>query len=190
MVADGVHVLLGPALVMLLFRSGRAEPYLVAMLSAGLPDLDRFLFGPLIDWGYLAGPLWAHRGITHSLLVMALFVGLAHQVDEARAGAIGYGSHLAADFLTGNVRLFAPFDVTAYGLGYDWLLGSAVAGGFSSVVLVVGVVAMARRERVDRLRRGVRGRVPVPEWATSRRRVSEAAPDAPTADPSEQELDR
>lgn len=164
MVADGIHVLLGPALVMVLLRSDRAEPYLVAMLLAGVPDLDRYLFSPLITGGYLTGPLWAHRGITHSLLVMALFVYLAYLVGETRAGALGYGSHLAADFLTGSIRLFAPFDVVAYGFGYDWLLGSTVAGVFSGVVLIVGVAAMAHPERVDRLRRGVRRLVRALGW--------------------------
>lgn len=164
MVADGIHVLLGPALVMVLFRTDRAEPYLVAMLFAGVPDLDRYLFSPLIAGGYLAGPLWAHRGITHSLLAMALFVGLAYLVSETRAGAIGYGSHLATDFLTGNIRLLAPYDVTAYGLGYDWLLGSTVAGAFSGVVLICGLVVMTHRERVDRLRARARSRVLALRW--------------------------
>lgn len=158
MVADGVHVLLGPALVMVLLRTERVESYLVALLLAGVPDLDRYLLGPLVAGGYLTGPLWAHRGITHSLFVLVLFVGLASLVGESRAGAIGYGSHLAADFLTGRVMLFAPFDVGTYGLGLDWLLGSAVAGAFSGVVLIAGVVAMAHRERAVRLGTGVRRR--------------------------------
>lgn len=165
MVADGVHVLLGAALVMVLLRTERVEPYLVALLFAGVPDLDRYVFGPLIAAGHLSGPLWAHRGITHSLLAMALFVGLALLLREWRAGAIGYGSHLVADFLTGTLRLFAPFDLRAYGLGLDWLLGSAVAGGFSGVVLVVGLVAMAHPERVARLRLGVRRRARGAQWS-------------------------
>ena len=178
MVADGVHVLLGPALVLVLLRTERVEPYLVAMLFAGLPDIDRYLFSPLIAGGYLTGPLWAHRGITHSLLVMALFVGVAYLMGETRAGAIGYGSHLATDFLTGSIRLFAPFDVVAYGLGYDWLLGSTVAGAFSGVVLIGGVVAMAHRERVDRLRTAARRGIRTLGWPLrwSRGRSGNAPP--------------
>jgi inner membrane protein len=185
MVADGVHVLLGPALVMLLLRTERVEPYLVALLFAGVPDLDRYLFGPLVAGGYLSGPLWVHRGISHSLLAMALFVGLGFLIGEWRAGAIGYGSHLAADFLTGGVRLLVPFDAGTYGLGFDWLVGSAIAGGFSSVVLIVGLVAMVHRERADRVRTAVLRRARVARW----RRVREAAPDRPVADPAEQDGD-
>jgi len=190
MVADGVHVLFAPALVMVLLRTDRAEPYLVAVLFAGVPDLDRFLFGSLVAGRYLSGPVWAHRGLTHSLLAMALFVGIAYLVGEWRAGAIGYGSHLAADFLTGGVRLFVPFDTGTYGLGFDWLLGSALAGAFSSVVLIAGLAAMAHRERADRLRTAVLRRAGRTRGESTRwRRVREAAPDRLVADPAEQDGD-
>ena len=43
-----------------------------------------------------------HRGLTHSLIALALIVLLAAQLapELATAAAIGYGSHLALDMLT------------------------------------------------------------------------------------------
>lgn len=146
MVADGVHILLAVALVLAVLRTDRAEPYLVAILAAGLPDLDRYLFTPFIYSGYLSGPIWTHRGITHSLLAFALVVGAAHLVGHWRAAALGYGSHLIADFMTGGVRLFAPFTVGIHGLYYDWMLGNLVAGTFALVVTLAGLAAMLRAD--------------------------------------------
>lgn len=142
MVADGVHVLFAIALVVVLLRTRRAEPYLIAVLAAGGPDLDRYLFAPFIYRGYLAGPLWTHRGITHSLFLMAVFVAVAYAVGHWRAGVIGYGSHLVADYATGGIRLFAPLDASLYGLYLDWMLGNLVVGAFSVVVIAVGLGAM------------------------------------------------
>lgn len=144
MVADGVHVLLAVSLVVAVLRTRRAEPYLVAILTASVPDLDKYLFTPFVYAGYLSGSLWTHRGITHSLLVLLLFVGAARRVGHWRAAAIGYGSHLVADYLTGGIRLFAPFTVRLYGLYYDWMLGNVVAGSFAVVVTLAGLAAMLR----------------------------------------------
>lgn len=144
MVADGVHVLLGVSLVVAVLRTRRAEPYLVAILAASVPDLDKYLFTPFVYAGYLSGPLWTHRGITHSLLALLLFVGAAYRVGHWRAAVLGYGSHLVADYLTGGIRLFAPFTVRLYGLYYDWMLGNVVAGSFAVVVTLVGLAAMLR----------------------------------------------
>jgi inner membrane protein len=141
-VADGVHILLAVALVIVLLRTERVEPYLVAILAAGVPDLDKYLFTPLIYSGYLSGPIWTHRGITHSLFAFALFVGAAHLVGQGRAAAVGYGSHLAADFATGAIRLFAPFTVRLHGLYYDWVFGNVVAGTFALAVTLAGLAAM------------------------------------------------
>jgi len=55
MVATGVHILISLALVVLLFRSERPEPYLVTALAAAVPDIDTFVFRPLIELGYLEG---------------------------------------------------------------------------------------------------------------------------------------
>lgn len=149
MVADGVHILLAIALVMVLLRTDRLEPYLVAILAAGLPDLDRYLFTPFLYTGYLSGPMWTHRGITHSLLAFGLFTGVAYAVGYWRPAAIAYGSHLIADFLTGGIRLFVPLTPRLYGLYYDWMLGNVIAGSFAAVVVTSGLAALIRRDRLD-----------------------------------------
>lgn len=146
MVADGVHILLAVALVIVVLRTDRAEPYLIAILAAGIPDLDRYLFTPLLYSGYLTGPVWTHRGITHSLVAFLLFVAIARSVGHWRAAALGYGSHLVADYFTGSIRLFAPFSPRPYGLYYDWMLGNVVAGSFAVVVVLLGLAALLRRE--------------------------------------------
>lgn len=135
MVADGIHILLGVALITLFMRTDRVEVYLIGILAAGFPDLDKYLFSPLVYGGYLSGPIWTHRGITHSLVALLLFVGAARLVGLWRPAAIGYGSHLMADICTGAVRLFAPFSIEQYGLYYDWGLGNVVAGTFATVVI-------------------------------------------------------
>ncbi|USZ69387.1 metal-dependent hydrolase [Halorussus salilacus] len=146
MVADGIHILLGVAMVMVLLRTDRVEPYLVAMLCGALPDLDRYVFVPFVYRGYLSGTMWTHRGITHSLVALGVVVVLAASIGQWRAAAIAYGSHLLADIVTGSVRLFAPFDLTPYGLHYDWMTGTLVAGVVSSLVVGVGLVSMVSDE--------------------------------------------
>ncbi|MFW5919696.1 MAG: metal-dependent hydrolase [archaeon] len=149
MVADGIHVMLAIALVMVLLRTDRVEPYLIAILTAGLPDLDRFLFTPFIYQGYLSGPMWSHRGVTHSLLAFALLTGIGYAIGYWRPAAIGHGSHLITDYLTGGIRLFAPVSPRLHGLYYDWTMGSVIAGGFASIVVVVGLGVLIYRDRVD-----------------------------------------
>lgn len=144
MVADGIHILLGVALVAVLVRPDHVEAYLVVILAAGLPDLDRYLFAPLVYNGYLSGPIWTHRGITHSLAVMILVVWVAHAVGMWRPAAVGYGSHLVADFLTGGIRLLAPFSDQLYGLYYDWMLGNVIAGTFAALVIGADLAARVR----------------------------------------------
>lgn len=154
MVADGIHILLGVALVALLARTDRVEAYLVVILAAGLPDLDRYLFSPLVYGGYLSGPIWTHRGITHSLAVLCLVIGVGHLLGYWRPAAIGYGSHLIADFLTGSIRLGAPFTTRPYGLHYDWMLGNIVLGAFATLVVVA---ELAVRVRDGQESAGIRG---------------------------------
>lgn len=144
MVADGVHILLAVALVSVLLVSDRVEVYLIAVLTGGLPDLDRYLFTPFLYDGYLTGVIWTHRGITHSVLAFALVVGAAAYIGLWQPAAIGYGSHLAADFLTGGIRLWAPFGIRPYGLHYDWLLGNVALGVFAVAVIAVDLVRRCR----------------------------------------------
>lgn len=149
MVADGIHILLGVALFALVSRTDRVEAYLVVVIAAGLPDLDRYLFTPFLYSGYLSGPIWTHRGITHSLVALLLFVGAAHLLGHWRAAAVGYGSHLAADFITGGIRLFSPLTIRQHGLYFDWMLGNIVAGTFAALVIARELLVRTRAEGVD-----------------------------------------
>ena len=149
MVADGVHIMLAVALVVLVVRTDRAEPYLVAIVTAGVPDLDWFLFTYFAETGYLTGQLWTHRGITHSLFALLLCVGVGYRFGFWRPAALGYGSHLVADFLTGEIQLLAPFSTELYGMYYDWVLGSLLAGAFALLVIVLGLGVMVNRDRLD-----------------------------------------
>ena len=138
MVADGVHIMCGLALVLLITRSRDVEPYLVAALAAEVPDVDVFLFHFVVR--DLRGLMWAHRGITHSLAAAAAFVLLASLVAQWRAAAVGYLSHLSLDLLTGGVLLLAPLDTAVYGVSTDWYLLNGVVG-FLSVAIIVGGLA-------------------------------------------------
>jgi inner membrane protein len=140
MVMDGVHVLTALALVALLFDARRPEPYLVAVLAAAVPDVDKFVFDPLVRLDYVQGAVWAHRGVTHSLLFGLLLVLALSYLGPWRAAAVGFGSHVAFDFLTGGVLLFAPFDPTLYGLSYSWLLANILVTTAAVAVLVAALV--------------------------------------------------
>lgn len=122
MVATGVHILLALALVSFLVRARRPEPYLVAALAAVVPDIDTFVFRPLVEFGYVSSVVWSHRGLTHSLFAGIVVVGLLSYFGPWRAAAIGFGSHLLMDLLSGGVQLFAPVDDALYGASFDWLL--------------------------------------------------------------------
>lgn len=144
MVATGVHVLLGLALVTLVSRSDRVEPYLVAALAAAVPDADTFVFRPLVEFGYVGGVLWSHRALTHSLFAGLVVVALSAYFGPWWAAAVGIGSHVAMDLLSGGVRLFAPIDNAVYGLSVDWLLLNMVASLFAVAVILGGLVGMKR----------------------------------------------
>ena len=155
MVADGAHLLLSLSLVLVLFRARRAEPYLVAVLAAAIPDSDKFVFDPLVRMGYLDGILWTHRGLTHSLLFGVLLVLALSAIGPWRAAAVGFGSHILFDFLSGGVRLFAPIDTGLYGLELDWLLLNIVTMLFSVTVILGGLLFLHRRAVVRRVQRRV-----------------------------------
>jgi len=142
MVATGVHILISLALVVLLFRSERPEPYLVTALAAAVPDIDTFVFRPLIELGYLEGALWMHRGLTHSLLAGIAFTILLAAFGPWRAAAIGFGSHILLDSLSGGVRPFAPFDLTLYGVSVDWLLLNMLISIIAVSVTLGGLLGM------------------------------------------------
>lgn len=142
MVMDGVHILLALSLVWVLFRARRVEPYLVAVLAAAVPDADKFVFDPLVRLDYVHGAVWAHRGVTHSLLFGVLLVAFLSLFGPWRAAAVGFVSHVSFDFLTGGIRLFAPFDAGVYGLSYNWLLTNVVTSVVAVTVLFLGLVQM------------------------------------------------
>lgn len=151
MVADGAHLLLSLALVVLLFRARRAEPYLVAVLAAAIPDADKFVFDPLVVLGYVDGVVWTHRGLTHSLLFGAVLVLALSLLGPWRAAAVGFVSHVTFDFLTGGVRLFVPFDAGLYGLEFNWLLLNILTMVFSVTVILAALLHARHRARVQRL---------------------------------------
>ncbi|QLK26935.1 metal-dependent hydrolase [Natrinema zhouii] len=142
MVATGVHILVGLALVVLVVRSDRPEPYLVAALAAAVPDIDTFVFRPLIELGYVSSLLWSHRGLTHSLLGGVVIVALLSPFGPWRAAAVGFGSHVVLDTLSGGVRLFAPVDQTLYGISLDWLLLNAITSVLAITMILGGLLDM------------------------------------------------
>ena len=151
MVADSVHILVGVALVALVNRTDDAVPYLVAALTAAVPDVDLFLFTFVFPGA--SAPVFAHRGITHSLLVAAVAVALFAPLGEWRAAALGYGSHLVADYFTGRVMLLAPVSTDTYGVAFGWYSLSALLGGVAIAVVFGAVVAFSRPDAVAVVRR-------------------------------------
>lgn len=148
MVADSIHILFGIALVAVSFQSRRPEPYLVAALAAALPDIDIFLFEPLVTNDVVTSTALTHRGFTHSIAALVVFVLLAWTVGQWLPAAIAYGSHIFADFVTGRVMLFAPVSAQTYGLSYNWLL-SSVAVGVVSVVLLTAWLLVLTGDRSE-----------------------------------------
>ena len=142
MVATGVHILVGLALIMLMGRSRRPEPYLVAALAATVPDSDTFVFQPLVELGYVAGALWSHRGLTHSLLGGVIVVALLSYFGPRWAAAMGFGSHLVLDAFSGGVQLFAPLDQTLYGLSVGWLLLNSLTSAVAVPMILGGLLAL------------------------------------------------
>lgn len=151
MVADGAHILLGLAFAMLVFRTRRAEPYLVAALAAAIPDADKFVFTPLLRLGYVDGFVWIHRGITHSLLFGVVLILVLSMVGPWRAAVVGFVSHVIFDFLTGGVQLFAPFSDRFFGIDLSWTLMNVVSMVFAVTVLMGGLLYLHRPDVALRL---------------------------------------
>lgn len=91
--------------------------YIVAVFASLLPDIDdnRSYIGS--RFAFIAFPfrmIFGHRGITHSLLMLAILSGLVffygNEFNWIIPFAIGYGSHLLADFVTNSgIPLFYPY---------------------------------------------------------------------------------
>jgi inner membrane protein len=139
MVEDGVHVLFGLSLVLVLFRARRPEPYLVAALAAAFPDIDIVVFDTLVEMGYLSGVIWVHRGLTHSLAFGIVLIAVLSFFGPWPAAAVGFFSHVLVDSLTGGVQLLAPFDSGRYGLAIDWFTMNALATVVSVTILLLGL---------------------------------------------------
>ncbi|RDI71704.1 metal-dependent hydrolase [Halopelagius longus] len=138
MVAHGVHVLVGLALAFLCFRAERPEPYLVAALAAAFPDIDSYVFPSLVDWGYVAGSTWAHRGVTHSVFTGVAVVLVLSYFGPWRAAAVGFLSHILLDYVTGGVFLLAPFVTVRHGFSTNWLILNSLTAVFSVTVMLAG----------------------------------------------------
>lgn len=134
---DAVHILFALALTAVLLGATERTPYFVAVVGVSFPMSDHFLLTPLVNLGYLHGPIWTHRSITHSLLAGIIFVTIAWYIGHAAAGAIGYGAHLLPDVVLGGAKLFLPVDATVYGgMWLPWLPTNTVVGLLSGLVLL------------------------------------------------------
>jgi inner membrane protein len=118
------HAVVGLALT----RLARPErrPKLIGAVSAGLamvPDADVVAFA----FGVPHGSMWAHRGITHSLVAAAAVAAAVAAVAYRRARVrsrllvplffLAMASHGVLDALTNGgpgVAFLAPFDTTRY----------------------------------------------------------------------------
>lgn len=168
---NAIHLLLAVALVACLERPTAPTPYLVAVAAVSVPMVDAYTFTPLVERGVLAGPVWVHRSVSHSLLVGVLVVVAAATVGCWRAGALGYLAHLVPDAVLGGVRPLLPFDATVVGVYVDaWpshylAMEGAVALGSGLVVLAeiyrqAGGIDPDALAWIQRQREGVTARYP------------------------------
>jgi inner membrane protein len=139
---NAVHILFSVALVMLILRTPKLKPYLVALICVSIPITDNYLFTPLVKLGYLSGPVWTHRSITHSLLVGTLLVAIFYYTGFWKSALIGYAAHIVPDFFTGGVKLLLPLSPTNYGLNLNWWLTSAILGLFSAIVILTSFLTL------------------------------------------------
>lgn len=148
---DAVHILLAIALTYLLLRTEKIQEYLVSVLGVSFPMIDHFLITPLITLGFLGGPIWLHRSITHSLLAGALVVAAGYVIGYWKPAMIGYSSHLVPDFFCGGVKLFLPFNTNVYGFNISSFFTSAIVGFASGLILVYALIKYRKTRRHRRL---------------------------------------
>ncbi len=145
------HALIGASVGLLLMPSAAPLDHAAAgalcAVAALLPDVDHpqsLIRGKMGFAGDLAFGWFGHRGITHSLVAVALvalgaFALLPHPV--AVIISAGYCSHLVADGITrGGIPLFAPLNRKRYGLHLmttGGLLEQLLAGA-----LMLGLIAV------------------------------------------------
>lgn len=116
------HGLIGASLVRLIHPNADLKnwkPLLLGFILANSPDLD---FG----FSLLFGRRDFHRGLTHSLMfgfLVAAVIFILFRKQKWRvplAYSAAFFSHTILDYLcgeTGGVRLFIPFENSAYRLG-------------------------------------------------------------------------
>jgi len=139
---NAVHILFALALVILILRTPKLKPYLVALICVSIPITDNYLFTPLVKLEYLDGPIWTHRSITHSLLAGALLMAIFYYIRFWKSALIGYTAHLVPDFFTGGIKLFLPFNTVNYGFNFSWWLTSAILGLFSGIVILASFLTL------------------------------------------------
>lgn len=118
-----------------------AEHPLSGVVGGVLPDLD-LLFAP--GWSFP----FVHRGLTHTPLFAAAFVGALFAVGRRRAAggaALGAASHLVVDTLT---KRGVPwlYPLSADGFGVDLSVHSLVPS-VAVWALVVALLSLHRRAR-------------------------------------------
>lgn len=129
LVAFATHGAVGYALVAVLTT---ADPRLGAIVAIA-PDID--LLAPA-DWG----PLFVHRGITHTPLFVLGVVAVAYSIRWRRTDAtfalLALGSHLSIDALSPmGLPLLLP-------LGQLPSPGLAIHSPFSTVLLWTGAIGL------------------------------------------------
>lgn len=148
----GSHVATGALAGLLLAQSAAATPQDTALIvgisaiAALLPDIDHpgGTINRKLIVTKLVTLLVGHRGITHSVWVLAMIAGLAVQTGllTMQAVALGYGVHIAVDMLTSaGVRLFAPLSRRSF-----HLLPRPVrlrAGSWQEIVVITGCIGGA-----------------------------------------------
>ncbi|PTD94205.1 hypothetical protein C9439_03920 [archaeon SCG-AAA382B04] len=132
---DVIHILLAVALIALFLRTEELNQYLVGVMGVSFPIIDHFFITPLIELGYIGGPLWIHRSITHSFLAGAIFVAIFYYLGYEKPALIGYSAHLVPDYFMGGVKPFLPFNPTTYGFQLPKYITALVALFSGTIIL-------------------------------------------------------
>lgn len=120
----------------------------LAALGSVLPDIDH---PQSFISRRLPLPLWLvipHRGITHSLLAVLIWIPLSMVHWSLGIIGLGYVLHIAADLVTKNgTSLYAPFSRVRVGLLPRWLAirtGGLSEGIIAAISLILLVYSIAK----------------------------------------------
>ena len=125
---------------------------LASIVGALLPDIDHR--NSTISRKPIMGAVGAilrlgvsHRGITHSLLALAL-VGIVGTLAHEQVGvalALGYASHLALDMLTpSGVPLYAPLSWRMVKIAHKAILGAIKGVLQRALIISAGVYLLVK----------------------------------------------